>query len=180
MVLILRRGNVRHQPPGSPSLELGTSILSQAAARKARKKVCAISALCAISPFFVFRRKGRTAFRFMQDRARPLAGQVVVLVVKDLLRGRLGALLLTPNSCSPCRPSGPVGGWDLHDDIDPDCEHLVSRGFKYVLGMAVRERGGNPGSEKIGLESRRSPQAKRDGKTITSRRAYGVQSKSLS
>jgi hypothetical protein len=33
----------------------------------------------------------------------------------------------------------------LHDDIDPDCEHLVSRGFKYVLGMAVRERGGKPG-----------------------------------
>ena len=40
----------------------------------------------------------------MQNRARPLAGQVVVLVVKDLLRGRLGAFLLTPNSCSLCGP----------------------------------------------------------------------------
>jgi hypothetical protein len=82
--------------------------------------------------------------------ARPFAGQVVCLAQQ----------LLT------VRPSGSVGGWDLHDDIDPDCEHLVSRGFKYVLGMAVRERGGNPGSEKIGLELRRSPQAQRDGKAI--------------
>ena len=52
----------------------------------------------------------------------------------------------------------------MHDDIDPDCEHLVSRGFKYVLAMAVRERGGNPGLEKIGLESWCSPQAKREAK----------------
>ena len=100
----------------------------------ARKKVCAISALCAISPFFVLKRKGRTAFRSMQNRARALAGQLVVSVVKDLLRGRLGALLLTPNSCSPCGPAArqAAGGWDLHDDIDPDCEHLVSRRFEYL------------------------------------------------
>src|ERR1700760_1162359 len=102
MVFILRRGNVGHQPAGSPSLELRTSILSKDVARRMRKKVCA---LCAISPIFGLKREGRTAFRSMQDGAGPLAGQVLVLVVKDLLRGRLGAFLLTPNSCSLCGPS---------------------------------------------------------------------------
>ena len=55
-----------------------------------------------------------------------------------------GRLPAYPKQLLTVRPFGAVGGWDLHDDIDPDCEHLVSPGGKYILGMAVRERGGNP------------------------------------
>ena len=154
MVLILRRGNVRHQAPDFLSLDLRTSILVKAAARWAQKKVCAISALCAISPSFYLKGRGELLFascRIGPGRFRTCCGVSCQRPAKRT-PGRPPA---HPKQLLTLRPSGAVGGWrwDLHDDIDPDCEHLVSRGVKYVLGMAVRERGGNPGSEKIGLES---------------------------
>ena len=71
------------------------------------EKVCAISALCAVSPFLYLKGRGElifTPYRIVSPHGPAACRTGCVFVVKDLPRGRLGAFLLTPNSCSPCGP----------------------------------------------------------------------------
>ena len=80
------------------------SELSVLLFRFRRGEVCALSALCAISPPFELKGDGTTAFQVIQDVLPPRPGRCPVIlwcqVVKELciVRGRLGALLLIAQS----------------------------------------------------------------------------------
>ena len=85
------------------------SELSVLLLRFRRVEVCALSALCAISPPFELEGMGRRLLWgdewWSPPAAGPVSGHLWCQVVKDLyiVRGRLGALLLSTRSlCSLC------------------------------------------------------------------------------